>query len=548
MATQNNVIVTNCNHHEKPCEKFFNENSKTNVVNYLNTFGIGLPNGHKGLLGLYGNAFSGEEQFVGVGEVKKGDTNWENGNVIHSWASQSKIVTYTIVAKMLEEGLINVEDPIAKYNPDCSGNAYYINGMQTTPDANNPNIDVNKPLTWKASYGQFNLNTITVGTCLQFNIGLPFAIYSVFQTAQTFIYNPIFTNQIVASGLQGQAMLYQLNIYNDLMRKNVPIDVFSDIGKKKFITIKQSVANWLSNAKKNPVIDTTAIPFSYAPNTPTDNLLPFKVRGLMHSYSIGLDILCSALDVIVRNKGYNGLAHYARVKILEPLNMNTTYFAFVEKQNTNLKRIDLAFNRAPVISAKDASGNLTTESYLCDPKYIDDKKSGLTVWSNDYPNDGISAWQLLREMYDPNDLILGSGPVSSTPSDLAKIYKLLIRGGINHENIRVLDQSSVNWLLSPKINSLVNLNGIYPFAQDNDNVTWCGGLARYNNDNNNAPSTLASEYVYYWGGAWGSIGCFDIKSGHYVIISAAELSLGSFPIPYRSVENCLKLLSCALRK
>ena len=49
MATQNNVIITNCNHQEKECEKHFNSNSKSNVAAYLNTFGIGQSNGHKGM-------------------------------------------------------------------------------------------------------------------------------------------------------------------------------------------------------------------------------------------------------------------------------------------------------------------------------------------------------------------------------------------------------------------------------------------------------------------------------------------------------------------
>jgi len=551
MATQNNIIVRNeCNHHEKPCEKFFSENSKSNVTKFLNTLGaLDKPDGHKGLWTLYGNAFSGEEEFVGIGEIRKGDTNWENGNFTYPWYSQAKISSYICVAKMLEEGLVNMEDSIAKYYPDCSGNAYYITSIQTNPDANNPNIDPTKPLTWKVNYGTFNLNTITVGTCLQFNIGIPFGIYAVFQTGYNFLYNPVFVNQIIASGLPGQSMLYVLSRYNDVNRRGVKYDIVTEILKGKQFSIRESISNWINFTKKNPLTDPDAIPFAFKPNDPTDNLLPFKIRGLMHSYSMSLDILAAGLDVICKNNGYNSLGNYLRVKILNPLGMKSCTYTLSEKYKTEYKTLDYAFNRAKVISSKDASGNLTPESFACDPKYIDDGKSGLTVWSKDYPNDGIARWGYLSdEIADPTDVLFFNGSLRSTPHDFSKIYKMLIKGGINESGERVLDPSSVNWVLSPKVNSLVNLTNVYPFAQDGDNVTWCGGHARFNYDNNNASSALVSQYVYYWGGALGTMGLFDLKSGHYCIIGASELSLGSFPYPYRTHENILKILLCAIRK
>ena len=154
----NNIVNELSNKQDKPVmsKKVFNANSKANVAKFLNTFGIGAPNGHKGMYACYGNAFTGEEEFVGVGEVAKGDTDWNNGNVLQAWASQSKILTTITLAKMLEEGLVNIEDPISKYIPDCSGNAYYITGLQTVADATNPNIVTNKPLTWKPTYGTFD--------------------------------------------------------------------------------------------------------------------------------------------------------------------------------------------------------------------------------------------------------------------------------------------------------------------------------------------------------------------------------------------------------
>ena len=76
MATQNNVIVTNCNHHEKPCETMIDSNANQKIKDYLLLDGLvsgvsgGLyqnGEGHKGIAVSYGNAKTGESGFTSVG-------------------------------------------------------------------------------------------------------------------------------------------------------------------------------------------------------------------------------------------------------------------------------------------------------------------------------------------------------------------------------------------------------------------------------------------------------------------------------------------------
>jgi len=313
-------------------------------------------------------------------------------------------------------------------------------------------------------------------------------------------------------------MLYSLALYDRNNRNNVPYDNVTESIKGKQVSIRQDCLNYINFAKKNPLTDPTALPFSFKPNDPVENLLPFKIRGLLHIYNNSLDLLCYALEVIVKNNGYPSLTHYTRVKILEPLDMKTASIIITEKDTSQLKQLDMAFNRSPAISSVDSSGNLTPASYLCDPKYISDGKSGLTVWCKDYPNDGITRFNSMGlDQYNPGDVFFGTIPMKSSPSDFCKLFKLLIKGGISDKGERILDQSSINWILSPKINSLNNLWTTYPFANDSDNTTWCGGIGKVNSDISNLTTVLSNENIYLWGGAFGTYGLFDLKSGHYLI-------------------------------
>ena len=559
--TLHNVIDELDKKEDKPnyTKKYFNDNSKKNVTAYINSIAyLNDPAGHKGMFALYGNAFSDEEDFVGVGEVGPGDTNWSK-DIIIGWASNSKIIPGIILAKMLEEGLIDILDPVSKYIPDCSGNANYITGMKVQPDSIDTKIVSSNPLTWVPTYGTFNLNTITIGHLIQFGVGIPYSNYLHASTAYGYLYNNASSSNrstIMTKALSNdpdkilaQAMMYQYTLFNKACREGTYNDVQIKNVQGLSYKWKDSVINALLAAKKNST-DVGFIPLSYRTGVYYNGLSPFNANGYMSSYAPALDLLTICLDVVAKNANnpsYNSFHTYGRKKIIEPLGMTLSQFKGVEPK-LNGKYISMAFARDANIASYDSSGNLTEASYYCDPKYIKDGKIGTVQWCSLYPNDGMSNLnRLFYDQYDPTDVCPGNTCLISSIGDLAKIYKMVIKKGVSDNGVRVLNELSIKWLLSPKVNPLVNLYGIYPIATDTDATSMCAGIAKINTDICSSATNYTSGSMYLWGGSQGTYGIFDIETGHYVLMGAAENSFGYIKNAYRTYDNAIRVLVNALK-
>ena len=257
------------------------------------------------------------------------------------------------------------------------------------------------------------------------------------------------------------------------------------------------------------------------------------------------------MDKAVKNLNnplYNSLQSYGRKKILEPLGMKLSYFKGVEPK-VNGKYISMSFARDANTASTDTSGNLTVASYLCDPNYIKDGKVGKTVWCSEYPNDGLSNLnRLYYDQYDPTDIFPGGSPLICSIGDMTKLFKLLIKHGVAEDGTRVLSKQATLWVLSPKMTSLNNLFWSYPISQDNDSITWCGGIAKINTDIVVAAPQLTSSNFYLWGGSQGTYGIFDSETGNYALHGIQQNSFGYIKYNIRTSDVCQRILVNAMRK
>ena len=196
MATQNNVIVRNCNHHEKPCEQMIDPNANQKIKDYLLLGGLvsskpggqpgGLYQNGEGLKGIavsYGNAKTGESGFCTVGYADSKGRLYDE-NTPFNFYSSTKNLTGLIFAKCLEENLINtIDEPVCNYIPEFRTTVKYIKSVTITPG------DENKPEKWTYELDDYNLATLTFNNLLTFSFGYLYSAYYMGTLGSNFMFN-----------------------------------------------------------------------------------------------------------------------------------------------------------------------------------------------------------------------------------------------------------------------------------------------------------------------------------------------------------------------
>jgi hypothetical protein len=505
---------------------------------------------------MWGNVFSGEKEFVGVGELSPGDTNW-SPDVVVQWSSNTTMLLMIIFARMMEDGLVYTDELISKFIPEFNTTVKYIQSVKVKPDETDPNIVSDNPLTWKVTYGDLNLATQPLTILLNFNIGIPFSFWFLGAIGYGYFYDKsasssrttVMTKALSSDpdAIHAQAMMYQHVLFEKAIKEETIQDQIFQHAKNIPISGTKAILNFVAAAKKAST-EPGFIPFAFQSTTTYKDLVPYYTPSPMSAYTASLDYLAICMDKIVKNAGYANLQTYARAKVITPMGMKNVQFRGIEPK-LNAKYLMPWYNRASTFASYDSSGNLTPASYLCDPNYIKDKKVGQTVWITEYPNDGFANYlRMSAESYDPNEICSGISTVNCSIEDFAMISRFIIRKGIADNGTRILSREAVDWILAPKVIGSANTFQLYPVAQDNNNISWCGGTFKVNNDLCFASIPYITSSTYYSGGGFGTWSMFNTETGTYVLLVGGMFTGSYMKYNYRTIQNTLKVLQNTLKQ
>ena len=138
---------------------------------------------YKGLFCAYGNAFSGQDGYVTSGVARKDGGLFSRDSFVSS-ASCAKLIHGVILSKMLEEGLLKLQDTIVTYIPQFTGTYYYVTSatgpIGTIPTSSTIPYVATPPdfSLWTGTFGTVSggLQTLTLANAVACQICLPYDI------------------------------------------------------------------------------------------------------------------------------------------------------------------------------------------------------------------------------------------------------------------------------------------------------------------------------------------------------------------------------------
>jgi CubicO group peptidase (beta-lactamase class C family) len=435
----------------------------------------------------FGNAFTGEELFVGSGN---GGPNGEpiDSSMYWRWASMSKIIGLVTMSAALEDGIISsLDEPIYHYIPEIEDITTFVSDSTrgTGNDAyGTPNY--NQILTTDSNLGR----SITIKMCLESSIGFGYSF--------------------LGSGSQRAAL----------------VDGFQ--GTKS----GQNYIAWLQNIERlNGYADTIYSSYENNVATITESIVertkyPLLCRpGTSNIYDVGITVACAALNSALIAKGIHlTAAEYANERIFKQLNMSKTWLSCgsLNPPADVLSKLTNAFfvrnDTAPSISGSNQKGAAVSYNTLYG--VFDAAASGDGFKSQMYDamiKPKISSYST-QDRYAGGFDWTGCG----TLSDFCKIMKLLINNGYCPETqTQVLTKQTTEWLLTGKYSDAQKASGLaLPNGGLYDllapSATWCYGVSKYLDNTNTLPPGY-DPHTFSWGGYFGTTFTFNIKSGNYLI-------------------------------
>jgi len=525
------------------------ENSINLVKEYLKT--NNAASGAPFSAYVFGNAFTGEEVFIGEGIGQKYDQNGKLVNkpidqdMIWRWASMTKLLGMIILCKAVEDGLIeSLEDKVSKYIPEFANINQYISGSTFTGNYDNygtPIYDIN--INTQQNLG----NTMVLRDLINSSSGLGYTFFSLGNTRINFLNQQKYTdfetgityppgtpppNNSTFANYIGyiQYLEREQNINNG----SDNVDVLTSYYYNKPVTFTESI------------FARTKFPLLNLPGTTTNT-----------NYGVELNVLGAVIGGALQNKGIKKTAsEYCQEKIFTPLEMNNTWLScgslpYPKDAEKNI--LDCFFYRKNVFkqpNAFDAQKGKNVEYntlYVSsDPKVSDD---GFVNQSNKQVFKDFVGYPLNK--YSGGFGESGIGPLT----DYTKLLKLIINNGAIYktingqkQSIRILKPQSIEYLLTPKANT--NLNdptiGIWSCGAGTTNFiqpheTWAGGFAITDKYKGKTLPLGIGSNCNRWMAYYTHHYYFDTLTGNY-LVGGSETSISSWkPTNIEFEPNYLKV-------
>ena len=448
---------------------------------------------------LFGNAFTEDEEFIGVGEGRVGEEI--SDNMYWRWASMSKICGLVFLGIALEEGLISLDDPVSKYIPEFSQiNSYISNAIAVPGQVDKYGTPIYEMVTTtEEGLG----DKITIRHLVTMQSGLGYTFWGIGTTRPLLnLFSTLPTGQRMISYIQYWDKLYDTG--------NVLSDSIAPFYHKNPASVTEII------------LERTKHPLLFYPGTDT-------------IYGIDPSVYCAAIGRSIQNKGWTCTpAQYCQWKLFLPLGMNSTWNAaggLNPPKDVLNKLTDAYFVRQSNIDGQQGPNVKLNKTYRC----FDSNAQG----------DGF-AYLLLnldlisQEQPPISDALTGGLDASCVGklSDLAKILKLLINKG-KYETIdekgnkvykELLKEDTVKFLLSSKVkNPEMFAFGANTLSLTTPYETWTGGMSKVNDLQSPGIPFPFGNNIYTWGGYFQNTFIFDTETGNY-LISGTQSPLSSWQL------------------
>ena len=501
---------------------------------------------HKGAFIFGGNIKSNQDYFSSTGTSSITDTEFTKDS-IYWWASAGKMFTGLVLAKMIEESLVDPDVKLCKINNVFKGKGTYFTSIKVLDENTFP---FNKE-SYITTIDTFNWDDVTLTDLIHMGIGLinDFIVCGA-------LYVPTFDDRsglkktvlengsVQALGSYIQASTFFLKMING-----------NPIGLATRLYSGEDYQNILSDYLEKIIEANISgeLPLFSKPGTYLSNLLPYETRGIPNAYDNSYLFLGAIIDPILKKNFYHNFADYARKKFFIPLEMNNSWIfpQEVVPDDKFDKIVGTSWRRSPVLGLT-AKFNINDQStwagFGCDPEYrifSSGVPSGLLVWSNNklFESDGIS--KFFKPIYTntafPQLQALTNAPLISSIEDFGKLIKFVCNRGF-YQNKQIIKTETWNYLIGIKIPiTSSSLNPLpYPYDRDNEvSSGWAMGFARTNRDLSNNTIYGFDETTCWWSGLSGCSFMFDYYTGNYLYYGMPEsrLSSGTFNIPIIGTPN-----------
>jgi len=484
----------------------------------------GIANGaHKGGFALYGN-FKEEARFFQSAGYAKPRSHYKKNTIIR-FASQSKILGGFILAKAIEEGFINLTDPIYNYVPEFGKPLeYFLEDGNVSPT-------------------KFDGKQILVSHLLSMSTGLGYYFAS---------WGNIYKGLNGATGLPPLPFAEANRKRNEAINAAVGTELFWDWQFDPRILKKSQALGFKLPSMKKYIGVLTSVPLLFKPGTNS-------LRNVC--YGMDYDVLGAVVNVAINRKTGLDVWSFFKKYFLDPMDIHSFFQIGNPDKPADLKKrlAQTAFRRPK--DNKQADGT----SFAPDPspEYLD-QNAGKLAWTSDYPNDGFgyneSLFTEILVENDPYQGYFGAG-YGGTPYDYSKFFELLFGKGV-FRCVRILSENSVKFLTTPSLPEYISFGleflnkkgnlGVNNFLSDSAgaenqallavgyNESWCAGCctgngafvdALYNTSNNTISATTLR-----WGSYYGTNYLFDWETGNYVM-SGVQEDANSLKLPPPPASN-----------
>ena len=415
-------------------------NASSAVSSWLNTFAADT-------FGAYfygGNVKSNQELFSTAGVMNASGAVYSTDAIINT-SSVGKLLTGMVIAKMIEEDIVDPLDKCSTYITDMRGTGTYWNTLTVTNPATFP-LD---PSSYTGTIGTFQWEDVTINDLLHFNLGLMDDSFATPSYSYYYLNSGAISSAIADGSVQALGNLVQFSKYfraligdgtSDLASvPNGPIGLSSTtfnnrvgyvsiIGETGANTkvggnyIKRTVGFTLRDGFTDagytyplglgscPSVSTTTYinPLMYKPGTVRNDVSPYKVSTVPSTYDTAYIFLSAVIEYALNayNSGTYALGSafttYARSKILNPLGMygSSTGSAWISFQETapaitytaTSQWASTSFRRSPsagLTQVFNLADRNTWIAYGCSTGYRNalggaTSGSGPLLWANDY--------------------------------------------------------------------------------------------------------------------------------------------------------------------
>ncbi len=267
------------------------------------------------------------------------------------------------------------------------------------------------------------------------------------------------------------------------------------------------------------------------------------------------EILNSSLNL--KGSAYpGGFKEYLFNKIMSPLQIPRSDYSICGMETgpeyPSPNTSELSFRRTAAIASTGGYGLGTSlltiggaglplgASFGCSQQYINDGRTGQTVWASEYPDDnlGVGISRYWTRIHNTGTYTMGGAPLGTLKiKHMAKLAICLANNGW-YNGVQIFKPTTVKWQLSNHSSSLAiayySPQGATTGVTSTQG-TFNGGWMRFNTDLTSETYSNGTDTVFFWGGAFGTYCMFDIKSGLYVALGTSMYfgSISPSTLPYQ---------------